>query len=455
MKLTPVTILADSVSANFLPDDSTGCPGFAVDFKNTSYGATGYSWNFGDGGTSTAKAPTYTYVNAGTYNVTLIASSICAADTNAVHSIEVLPGGLTPTASFSLADPSDTVVCTFQTIDFINNSTDATGYVWDFGDGNVSTLTAPSYSYSAPGTYAVVLSADYECSAITDYDSVIIRVYTLTTPNASFTSDLTEGCGSSVTINFTPDDPVSFVSYFWKFDSESAGGPTSVEVLPFYIFTNTTTNTKEFTVRLIVTNCNGLVDSSENVITLYPAASANFTANKTLVAPNEPVQFTYTGTGAANFDWTFGDGNTSTDQDPVNVYGITGTYSVHLSVIDTTGDCADIKTKSNYIVVDENIGISEPANSTNHGLNIYPNPVSHIANVSFTLVSPGKVTLELFDIYGRNLAVPVNGLSFKHGEINISVDLNRYGIPDGVYLMKLVEKGSQKVARFAVVGPGN
>lgn len=42
-------------------------------------------------------------------------------------------------------------------VDFLNTSTNATGYLWDFGDGNTSSDTNPSHTYTGPGTYTVTL----------------------------------------------------------------------------------------------------------------------------------------------------------------------------------------------------------------------------------------------------------------------------------------------------------
>ena len=61
------------------------------------------------------------------------------------------------------------------------------------------------------------------------------------------------------------------------------------------------------------------------------------------------VDFTYTGTPAASFAWTFGDGDTSTEQNPTHVYTEAGTYTVVLVATNVAG--SDTETKTSYITV--------------------------------------------------------------------------------------------------------
>lgn len=72
----------------------------AVTFTNTTTGATTYNWSFGDGGTSTSTSPTHTYTSPGVYNVQLIATGTCSAnskDTLVKNALVIVNGP--PTAS--------------------------------------------------------------------------------------------------------------------------------------------------------------------------------------------------------------------------------------------------------------------------------------------------------------------------------------------------------------------
>ena len=78
--------------------------------------------------------------------------------------------------------------------------------------------------------------------------------------------------------------------------------------------------------------------------------TANFTANVTAGTIPLPVQFTDTSTGdLTSWSWAFGDGNTSTEQNPVHIYRTPGTYTVNLTV--STIDGPDTLSRSDYITV--------------------------------------------------------------------------------------------------------
>ena len=71
-------------------------------------------------------------------------------------SISVSELSACPTASFSTQNNGCTGPCT---INFINQSVDATSYIWDFGDGNTSCCENPNHTYQEAGTYTVTLRA--------------------------------------------------------------------------------------------------------------------------------------------------------------------------------------------------------------------------------------------------------------------------------------------------------
>lgn len=160
-----------------------GCVPYDAEFKNLSLGGTEWIWEFGDGQTSTDFEPIHTYNSTGTYNVRLIATdtSTCnKTDTSAYFTITVFPK---PTVAFNWTPnpPQE------NTITFFNNlSVGATSYLWDFGDGESSTLTNPSHQYNATGTYQATLYA-YNIANCVDsltQDVPILIVPLLDVPNA-------------------------------------------------------------------------------------------------------------------------------------------------------------------------------------------------------------------------------------------------------------------------------
>ncbi|UCH92378.1 MAG: S8 family serine peptidase, partial [Candidatus Aminicenantes bacterium] len=117
---------------------------------------TGWSWNFGDGNTSTQQNPTHTYASAGFYDVTLTVTADTGASDSETQTLWAGPNQA-PTADFTYSTPGG-----FQAT-FTDQSTDPDGTIagwnWDFGDGGTSTQQNPTHQYQYPGTYSVTLIA--------------------------------------------------------------------------------------------------------------------------------------------------------------------------------------------------------------------------------------------------------------------------------------------------------
>ncbi len=128
------------VVADFDPPP-IGCEPFTYNFTNTSLSQnfTNYSWDFGDGGTSTAMNPTYTYANSGNYIITLIVSDTATCNFGDTISKEITVLGDT---TYSLADIS---ICPGETeqIGLIPNPDTSITYSWITG---MSSLTDTSIS---------------------------------------------------------------------------------------------------------------------------------------------------------------------------------------------------------------------------------------------------------------------------------------------------------------------
>ena len=138
------------------PSSFIGCAPADIFFDNLSFpidSTYDINWTFGDGGTSTAISPWYTYEDPGTYTVNVdITSPIgCQTDTTFNELIDILPS---PEAGFTYTpeQPSNIV----PLVQFTDQSSGAANWFWDFGNGATSFQQSPNYEYPDTGQYQVM-----------------------------------------------------------------------------------------------------------------------------------------------------------------------------------------------------------------------------------------------------------------------------------------------------------
>lgn len=205
-----------------------------------------------------------------------------------------------------------------------NISTGVNQYLWYFGDGNTSTQTSPSYTYSLPGTYTVSLVVG-PTSPCKDSISQVITISNPVQSNFSFTNT---ACDSVVQVN---NNSVGATSYFWDFGD----GFTSTTANPFshgYISAGV------YTISLIVNPGSPCADTLKQVITVSKNVHSQFNA---MTSPcSMSVSTINTSSFATTYAWNFGDGNTSTSTNPNHNYSSPGTFTISLIANPGTG-CAD------------------------------------------------------------------------------------------------------------------
>ncbi|MFH0866101.1 MAG: glycosyl hydrolase family 18 protein [Bacteroidota bacterium] len=158
--------------AGFTTAGQVFCTGDTVFFTNTSTNATSYLWNFpgGNPASSTLMNPMVVYDTIGTYDVTLYAYGPGGTDT--IEMIAYIFINPAPQADFSVIDtlvylPSADVV-------FINSSSDASSFLWDFGDGTTSADENPWHTYDTVGVYSIMLIAS---NALCGNDTLVLADY--------------------------------------------------------------------------------------------------------------------------------------------------------------------------------------------------------------------------------------------------------------------------------------
>jgi hypothetical protein len=141
--------------ASFAGSPKNGAAPLTVSFTNLSNSATSYSWDFGNGNTSTAANPSNTYMNAGSYSVKLTAINATGTDT-LTRTNYIVVSTPPPVANFTAGATNGVVPLA---VTFTNLSTGATNYSWDFGDGKTSSATDAANTYTNAGGYTVKLVA--------------------------------------------------------------------------------------------------------------------------------------------------------------------------------------------------------------------------------------------------------------------------------------------------------
>ena len=296
-------------------------------------------WEFGTGSTSALQNPSYAYATPGTYNVKLTIVDNYGCSSTIAKPVIITPQ---PTADFSYLQPA----CMKSSVLFTNLSNTTTGIIvkseWDFGDGNVQAvpgLASVSHAYNSVATYNVMLTVTTSDSC---KKSITLPVVILPLPLANFTF-ISTCLNSPVQFN-DYSQPGSGVpaSWLWNF-GDAASGENNVSAMqnPAHTFNAAGT----FQVTLIVTNTSGCLDTIVKPLQVHGLPFVDFTSAPGCV--NNTTQFvssTFVNAGAViSRQWNFGDGFTSANIDPTHIYSSSGSFTVTLTVTDTSG-CINTKT---------------------------------------------------------------------------------------------------------------
>lgn len=139
-----------------------------VSFTNTSTspfpGPSTFIWDFGDGSTSTITNPIHFYTTAGTYMVKLVQVYSNATRDTVIKAMQlnaVGPSGVSTSPNGTAATDFTFSIPSIYLVSFMNTSTNATSYLWDFGDATSSTssVTTVTHQYNSAGPFTVKMSA--------------------------------------------------------------------------------------------------------------------------------------------------------------------------------------------------------------------------------------------------------------------------------------------------------
>jgi gliding motility-associated-like protein len=307
------------------------CYGNSATFTNQSTGnITTYVWDFGDNQQSQQPNPTHFYSSDGSYTVTLFSATADGCADTATDPITIYPK---PVAAFTAPD-----VCEGFATQYTDNSSIASGniisYLWDFGDNSTTAITQnTSHTYTVAGTYntTLLIESNYNCS-----DTLIQQVVVHPNPTAIYTTG--NACFGSP-VQFNSQSTGNITGYHYNFGD----GQTSALPSPVYYYSSA----GNYNTSLIVTTNAGCADTATTqAVTIHPKPQADFTV--AAVCSGVTSAFTdnsaLTSGSIISYNWAFGDGNTSTQQNPANQYSTDGTYPVTLIVV-TDSLCSDTITQ--------------------------------------------------------------------------------------------------------------
>jgi PKD repeat protein len=330
--------------------------GQAISFTDTSrtkdsLGAVdSWAWDFGDGNSSTAQNPVHVYNRPGVFTVSLTITAGGRTETFTAPSF-VTVGSPTPDVDFSASSRN---VFSGEVVTFTDETVSPDAPVvsrrWDFGDGSGSSEVNPSHQYTEPGLYTVSLTVDNVFTNVTETKNNYITVQRKVAPEA----------------RPTLSTPTPFVNEPLQFRDQSLAGsaPITQWAWTFGDGGASTAQNPTYTYRvagsyevsLTVSSAHGSDSATFTVEIPFKPPVVEFGADDQNPSTGVPVNFVDLSIGGSGsitgWNWAFGDGATSTDQNPSHAYSSPGSYDVTLTVVtDAPSNNSASTTKEDFIVV--------------------------------------------------------------------------------------------------------
>lgn len=327
-------IVNQKPDADFELSVINGCMPLTVEITNNSKFSNFYNWNLGDGNSSNTKDPKHIFTKDGKYDISLITENNEGCKDTVTKSILVYP---LPIASFSLQNSNP---CFQPMIVSANNtSIGAINYLWDFGNGISSLLTHPTISHNTVGNHPVILKAqnEYGCENIAKQ---FIRNYN--TPK--------------LTPNLLPSGFCEHDQLFYSINSlfinkiswDMGNGKINTGASFNYVYPKQ----GNYTITVIGEGEGGCADTLElnQKISVNPDPVADFSHSpiKYDELLNGSVEYQNNSTQADDYQWRFGDGNTSELISPTHKFYNSGDYTTTLIAFNKF-KCVDSITKKIHV----------------------------------------------------------------------------------------------------------
>lgn len=323
------------------------------DSKN-SKGAETYLWNFGDGHTSTEANPTYKFTGAGAKKVTLTVYNGECSDSS-VGYVQIVDED--PTLGLSAPAICKDGTATLQ-VNNVRISVFVSNIIFRSGEGQEekkgrnpdNSLPTQSFRYTTNGSFKPYVIVNYvNGCADTVYANLSVRG-----PMADMTASALEICQGKQ-VSFTdqskpnPAD-AAIRQWIWTYGDGETDTTATGAIIHTYLKNGV------YGARLKVIDANGCSDvtpASTHRVVVHPS-KADFATPDTLSCPGHEIHWVNNSMGqgpGTTYLWSFGDGQTATEQVPTGFkYPAEGTYSVKLKITTNQG-CIDSLTKTDYVKV--------------------------------------------------------------------------------------------------------
>ncbi len=332
-QVTPIHVTCPALNCTASGNPMRGDVPLQIAFAASATGGCGpysWSWSFGDGGSSTEQNPHHTYQVQGDYAATMtVTDSQQHACSEQVAPIHVTCPGLTCGASgYSLSGPAPLHSVFAGSAD---GGCPPYSWSWSFGDGGSSTEQSPDHTYQTPGNYVATMTVTDSRQQICSKQVAPIHV---TCPVLSCgASGNPTGGPSPLQVTFTANAAGGCAPYAWSWSF--GDGATSAEQNPVHTYTTP----GNYTATMTVTDTQQQICSKQvgPIRVTCPALTCGASGNPTNGPAPLQVDFTATASGGCapyTWSWTFGDGATSTAQNPTHTYETPGDYTATMTVTD-------------------------------------------------------------------------------------------------------------------------
>jgi len=331
-------------TADFAGSPTNGDAPLLVNFTDLSSGSpTSWNWSFGDGGSSTLQNPSHTYVNPGTYTVSLTVSNAFGTD------------GVTKTDYITVTEPGSGYASLPYSTGFESGAFDQ---YWSYVEGTEGRVLITTANTPHSGSYHMTMDDVINGGSYSQNEAwLYLNVSGHGDVELSFWwKEFGDESHSQDGVYFSDNGGGSFVKVY-----DLINGSTTYQQITLDVDALCSANGLSLSSTFVVKfqqydnysiATDGFAFDDISVISLDAPPVADFEGTPTVGTAPLAVSFTDLSSGnPTSWNWNFGDGGSSTAQNPSHTYQNAGTYTVTLTASNAFGSDAEVKT--DYITVNE------------------------------------------------------------------------------------------------------